>query len=219
MGGEDFLLPLALHCLHGLRCNAARTVWLRSKDTGRCATSLRCSRLAGDAPTRCAQTRRVPFSANRCAARPRPFAAPHRPCRVAVTGVAGAAGQSAAEGSDFYSGVGAVCQTPQPQNRALNFSTPRSLTNGAPGPARLRRREAQGGRSARALSRVLCDLTHRVCLSGVSAANAASYAMDRLSEHRRAAAQRPAQSGRAGGAVRQALFAVVTAQAGEPAPC
>jgi hypothetical protein len=217
LGGEDFLLPFALHCLHGLRCNAASPVWLRSKDTGRCATSLRCSRLTGDAPTRCAQTRRVPFSANRCAARPRPFAAPHRPCRVAVRSVACAEELRTKGFFDFYFYSGAGLQAPQ--NTALNFSTPRSLPNGAPGPARLRRREAQGGRSARAQSRVLRGLTHRVCLSGESAANAASYAMDRLSEHRRAAAQRPAQSGRAGGAVRQALFAEVTAKAGEPRTC
>jgi hypothetical protein len=215
LGGEDFLLPFALHCLHGLRCNAARPVWLRSKDTGRGATSLRCSRLAGGAPTRCAQTRRAPFSANRCAARPRPFAAPHRPCRVAVTGVACAERQSAKGFFDFYFGT----ESQTPQNNSVVFLTPQSLPNGAPGPARLRRREAQGGRSARAQSRVLRGLTHRVCLSGESAANAASYAMDRLSEHRRAAAQRPAQSGRAGGAIRQAFCAEVTGHAGESGTC
>jgi hypothetical protein len=211
LGGENLYLPLWVS-------NAAGPVLLRSNDAGRCATALRCSRQAGDAPTRCAQTRRVPCSACRCAARPRQFAAPHRPCRVAVTGVACAERQSATLVSDLYSDSDdVVC--PRSQNTRLNFSTPRSLPNGAFGPARLRRREAQGGRSARAQSRVLRLLTHRVCLSGESEANAASYAMDRLSEHRRAAAQRPAQSGRAGGTVRQALFAEVTAQAGKPGTC
>ncbi len=198
MGADLWMRIGCLPAARAWRDGAAGPVPHRSDAAGRCATALRCSQPAGSAQTRFAQTMRGPFSAGCCAARPRQFAVRHRPCHAVGTW----AGRGGGFNAPSVLCVDAACASSArgPQSRFA----PRSLSKGSARSARQRRREAQGDRPARAKSRVLRHLTHRVCPSGMNAVNAASYAMGRPSEHRRAAAQRPAMSGDVRAALRQA---------------